>query len=71
MNTWPASLQSHRVAADDVASVTVGDVVFSPAKAAWLAGMALAALVGGMLTFTALHVAVFLVSTGTVLLLGH
>jgi hypothetical protein len=71
MQVLPTSLSHHRVRGGDVASVVRGRVVFAPAKAMWLAGMASAALIGGALTFSWAAVALFIATTGCVLLLGH
>lgn len=71
MSALPASLKHHRVHADDIDSVVRGDVRYAPIKSLWFTGMALAAVVGGALTFTWAAFCVFLASTGMVLLLGH
>jgi len=71
MQVLPTSLSHHRVRGDDVESVVRGRVVFAPAKAMWLAGMASAALIGGAVTVSWAAVAIFIASTGCVLLLGH
>ncbi|WP_218574653.1 acyl-CoA desaturase [Reyranella sp. CPCC 100927] len=65
------SLKTHRVSTDHVDDVVLGDVRFSPVKSAWFTGMAVAAVVGGALTFTWAAFLVFVVCTGAVLLLGH
>jgi stearoyl-CoA desaturase (delta-9 desaturase) len=67
----PQSLLSHRVSADDVATVCRGEVRFAPVKSFWFFGMATAAIVGGAYTFSWGALAVFFVATGAVLLLGH
>jgi len=67
----PSSLDHHRVHADDVGSVVHGQVRYSPLKSMWFLGMALAALVGGMATFSWTAFFVFLSTTAAVLLLGH
>jgi len=66
-----ASLARHRVQHRDVEQVCDGAVRFSPAKGAWFLGMAGAALVGGTLTFSAGALALYVVSTASVLLFGH
>jgi stearoyl-CoA desaturase (delta-9 desaturase) len=71
MPDFPASLHDHRVQADDVASVVRGTVRWAPVKSLWFTGMALAALIGGTLTFSLAAFGVFVVATATVLLLGH
>ncbi len=71
MQTPPTSLQQHRVRAGDIDSVLRGQVCFAPLKALWFNGMACATLVGGLSTVHWAAFVVFLVSTGTVLLLGH
>jgi stearoyl-CoA desaturase (delta-9 desaturase) len=67
----PASLAHHRVRHRDVSDVCAGRVRFSPLKGAWFFGMAGGALVGGVLTFTAGALALFIASTALVLLAGH
>jgi len=52
-------------------SVVRGHVVYSPANSLWLTGMAVAAIIGGALTFTWTAVAVYAGVTAAVLLLGH
>ncbi len=76
MNALPASLQSHRVQsrAEVVASirgVSDGRVVWEPVRSLWFSTMAVAAVVGGLATFSWAAFALFVVSTATVLLLGH
>lgn len=71
MNDLPQSLKHHRVRTDSIDSVLQGTVRYSPLKSLWLTGMSLAALVGGLATFSWAAFAVFLLATGTVLLLGH
>lgn len=51
--------------------VSSGRVRYAPLKSLWFNGMACAALVGGVYAFSWAGVAVFLVSTAAVLLLGH
>lgn len=69
--TLLASLARHRMRHGDVSQVCDGDVVFSPAKGAWFLGMAGAAAVGGVLTFSAGALALYPASTAIVLLFGH
>ena len=71
MNPLPASLDDHRVHARHPAGVLIGRVRYSPAKSLWFSGMALAALIGGALTFSWAALGVYLGATATVLLLGH
>ena len=71
MDKLPPSLEAHRVAAHSIDSVRVGQVAYSPIKSLWFFGMATGAIVGGITTFTWSAVALFLVTTGSVLLLGH
>ncbi len=71
MKSRPASLMGHRARCDNDRSVVEGSVVFAPFKSLWLIGMATAAVVGGALTVSASALAVFVVSTATVLLFGH
>jgi fatty-acid desaturase len=71
MNELPASLDDHRVRANHPRCVIEGRVSYAPAKSLWFSGMALAAIVGGALTIRWSAVAVFVATTGTVLLLGH
>jgi stearoyl-CoA desaturase (delta-9 desaturase) len=53
------------------ADAVAGRVVWDPAHSLWNGGMAAGALILGPLTFSWDAVAVFLVTTGTALLLGH
>lgn len=66
----PASLDRHRVhgAASDLKS---GDVRYAPLKSLWFTAMALCAAIGGALNFSWAAFALFLASTGAVLLFGH
>ncbi|WP_363503375.1 acyl-CoA desaturase [Burkholderia sp. LMU1-1-1.1] len=66
-----SSIDQHRVRAMDANSVVIGRVVYSPLKSLWLLGMASAALIGGIVTFTPAAFALFLASTALVLLFGH
>jgi fatty-acid desaturase len=71
VSTLPTSLQHHRVFAADAEHVVRGQVRYAPVKSLWFFGMALAALVGGVATFSWPAFLVFVLSTATVLLLGH
>jgi stearoyl-CoA desaturase (delta-9 desaturase) len=71
MNPLPESLRGHRVATSDPADVLQGEVRYSPAKSLWFVGMAVAAAIGGAMTISWAAVAVFVLSTGSVLLFGH
>ncbi|BEP90462.1 MULTISPECIES: acyl-CoA desaturase [Variovorax] len=66
-----AGLDHHRVHAEQAAFVLEGDVRYAPGKSLWFSSMAVAALVGGSLFFRWDAVALFVVSTGFVLLFGH
>ena len=71
MTEHPASLLKHRIRFRDCDSVARGSVQYAPMKSLWFNGMACAAVIGGLSTFTWVAFFVFLASTGTVLLLGH
>lgn len=71
MTTQPTGLESHRVRASAPSSVIEGHVRWSPAKSLWFLGMALGAIVGGIVTFNWQAFAVFLGATAIVLLFGH
>jgi fatty-acid desaturase len=71
MTSLPDSLQKHRVSTDDLMSVSDGEVRYAPLRSLWFIGMAGSAIIGGAFTFSWAGVAVFLLSTGAVLLLGH
>lgn len=71
MQHLPESLNQHRVSITDLESVCDGEVRFSPPKFLWLAGMAGAALIGGIWFFSWPGLAVFFLATGAVLLFGH
>lgn len=67
----PSGLDTHRVrtiAPDDVCK---GQVRWSPGKSLWFIGMASCAIIGGAAFFSVPAFALFLLTTGTVLLLGH
>ena len=71
MAKLPASLQSHRVAATDVEAVCSGRVRWAPRKSLWFLAMLCGAIIGGALTFSWSALALYIVSTAVVLLLGH
>jgi len=71
MRKRPASLEAHRVRAQDDDSVRIGTVRWSAAKSLWFLGMAAGAAIGGLATFTWSALALFVASTGCVLLFGH
>jgi fatty-acid desaturase len=69
--SYPASLDHHRVHAAGPRCFVQGRVRWAPRKSIWFAVMALSATVGGALTFSWTALAVFVVTTGFVLLFGH
>jgi len=71
MHTIPDSLRDHRVDAAQRIDVTLGVVRFSPRRSAWFTSMAMAAMVGGALTFSWAALALYVAVTAAVLLLGH
>jgi fatty-acid desaturase len=71
MQHLPESLNQHRVSITDLDSVCDGEVRLSLPKFLWLAGMAGAAIVGGIWFFSWSGLAVFFLATGAVLLFGH
>ncbi|WP_156391630.1 MULTISPECIES: acyl-CoA desaturase [unclassified Roseateles] len=71
MPTCPAALDTHRVRAVVPSDVLRGRVAWSPLKSLWFTSMALAAVIGGLATFTWAAFGVFLASTAFVLLFGH
>ena len=71
MTSLPASLDKHRVATHDLASVCLGKVRYSPVKSLWFIGMSAAAVIGGFATFSWTAVLLFVISTTIVLLFGH
>ncbi|WP_082559577.1 acyl-CoA desaturase [Lysobacter sp. Root559] len=76
MHALPDSLSSHRVraqpdAAAAVRAVSEGHVVWEPVRSLWFTAMAAGAIVGGALHFTWAALVLFVLSTATVLLLGH
>jgi fatty-acid desaturase len=64
-------VQPHRVWAQHPDCVRKGAVRYSPIKSLWFLGMAIGTLVGCPLTFTWNGLAVFIITTVTVLLFGH
>ena len=71
MQAHPASLEQHRVRATPDSNTLEGRVRYSPRKSLWVTSMALAAVVGGAMTFSLPALLLFLGSTATVLLFGH
>jgi fatty-acid desaturase len=67
----PASLQAHRVRAEELAAVLEGEVHYAPLKSLWFSAMALAAIAGGAATASVTNVLLFVSSTALVLLFGH
>lgn len=67
----PPDLSFHRVQQTDVVDVCEGRVLWEPVRSLWISCMALAAVIGGIYTFTWSAFALFVVSTASVLLLGH
>jgi fatty-acid desaturase len=61
----------HRVTVSNDYDVSRGDVRWSPVKSIWFISMLLAAVVGGIATFTWSAFALFVISTLFVLLFGH
>lgn len=60
--------RAHATSADDV---LLGQVRYSPLKSLWLSAMLAGALIGGAANASPAAVLLFLISTATVLLLGH
>ncbi len=67
----PNSLQQHRVASVDPHSVVEGEIRYAPVKSMWFFGMASAAVIGGIATFSWAALGLFIGMTAAVLLLGH
>lgn len=67
----PIKTGNHRIRANHSGMVLHGTVRFSAPKSAWFSGMALAAVVGGAMTFCWSALELYLATTATVLLLGH
>lgn len=71
MSIRPAALETHRVRAAAPSDVLLGRVAWSPLKSLWFTGMALAAVIGGIATFTWAAFGIFVAITAFVLLFGH
>jgi sn-1 stearoyl-lipid 9-desaturase len=71
VNAIPESLKTHRVQPTAASDVVNGLVRWEPIRSLWFSGMALAAVIGGVLTFSWGAFALFVGSTACVLLLGH
>jgi stearoyl-CoA desaturase (delta-9 desaturase) len=67
----PASLQGLRAEAPSIDNTKIGRVRYSAAKSFWLGAMLAGAVIGGTVYFSWAGVAVYLLSTGAVLLFGH
>ncbi|HEX7643267.1 MAG TPA: acyl-CoA desaturase [Burkholderiaceae bacterium] len=66
-----ASLRNLRASAPSVANTKIGRVRYAPGKSLWLGAMLLGALIGCPLYFSWAGMAVYVFSTGAVLLFGH
>ena len=71
MHVIPDSLRQHRANSDSARDVIDGRIRYAPLKSLWFIGMAAGALVGGALSFSWAALALFVLSTGIVLLFGH
>jgi stearoyl-CoA desaturase (delta-9 desaturase) len=71
MPALPESLQNHRASASSIDSTLVGIVRYSPIKSLWLICMMAGTLLGIVVYPSWDALAIFLVSTGAVLLFGH
>jgi stearoyl-CoA desaturase (delta-9 desaturase) len=71
MHELPSGIKQHRVQAQTLDSVCVGEVRYSSLKSIWFIGMAGGALVGGVATFSWQAFLLFVLSTAWVLLFGH
>lgn len=73
LHSAPAPIRTgdHRIRANNPGMVLHGEVRFSVPKSAWFSGMALAAIVGGAMTFSWAAFELYLITTATALLLGH
>lgn len=69
--TTPMIPTNHRVTAHRSDSVSVGTVRWAPVKSLWFLGMATAAIIGGVATFSWTAFALFVATTAIVLLFGH
>ena len=65
------SLRAPRMFDCNGADAVAGRVHWQPVKSVWISAMTLIALIGGPLTFTWSAFALFLVTTGTTVCLGH
>jgi len=65
------SLAGHRISTPSADALTRGHVRYAPVKSLWFLAMLSGALIGGPMTFSGSAFALFLVSTGFVLLFGH
>jgi fatty-acid desaturase len=66
-----ASLEDHRVNATDPGDLLIGTVRYAPTKSLWLLANAAGAMLGVWVYFSWVAVLVFVLSTATVLLMGH
>jgi fatty-acid desaturase len=71
MPTYPPSLTGHRVQTGDAGATLHGDVRWAPQQSLWFSAMATCALLGGAATLSWSALALFVCSTGFVLLFGH
>ncbi len=71
MKKRAASLSGHRARCENDSAVIEGAVVYAPLKSIWFIGMAFSAIIGGIATISVATIAIFLVTTATVLLFGH
>lgn len=71
MNSLLPKLENHRARAQDLDSVLVGEVKYSPIKSLWVIGMLIGAVIGGLANITWGALTLFLGTTATVLLFGH
>jgi fatty-acid desaturase len=71
VNQFLTSIENHRAHAENLNSTLAGEVKYSIVKSVWFIGMACGALIGGLFTFSWTAFALFVVSTGVVLLFGH
>lgn len=71
MNHFLTNIENHRARAANLDSTLIGEVKYSIVKSVWFIGMAGGALIGGLITFSWTAFALFVVSTGIVLLFGH
>jgi fatty-acid desaturase len=71
VNQLMTGIENHRAHAENLDSTLMGEVKYSIVKSAWFIGMASGALIGGLFTFSWAAFALFVISTGVVLLFGH